>query len=146
MQKVLNIIDTAIQTGILQTFTRLLEGSELERELRTFTCYTLFAPADEAFAYLAPQKINQLLQAERTGVLTDVLAYHAVPGKIMAVDLTKLTRAKTVYGEELTIVNSGELRIDGARVIHPDIEARNGVIHVIDRILVPVKAARTVSA
>lgn len=145
MQKILNIIDTANQTGILQTFTRLLEGSALERELRTPAAYTLFAPADETFAYLAPQKIRQLLQAERTGVLTDVLAYHAVPGKIMAVELRELTRARTVYGEELIIVNSEELRIGGARLIHPDIEACNGVIHVIDRILVPLKAARGVS-
>ena len=146
MAEALNIIDTAIRSGIFQTFTRLLEGSALERELRCGTSYTLFAPADIAFAYIPAKTLNQLLQAERNGVLADVLSYHAVPGKIMIAELEGLSSAKTIYGENLIVKNVPELRIAGARLLQMDIEARNGVIHAIDRLLLPATAATSASA
>ncbi len=146
MAEALNIIDTAIRSGIFQTFTRLLEGSDLERELRSGISYTLFAPADIAFAYIPAETLNQLLQAERNGVLADVLSYHAVPGKIMMAELKDLASAKTLYGEDLAIKNADELRIEGARLLQTDIKARNGVIHAIDRLLLPVKEATSASA
>lgn len=146
MGESLNIIDTASRSGIFQTFTRLLEGSDLERELRSGTSYTLFAPADIAFAYIPAETLNHLLQAERNGVLGDVLSFHAVPEKIMMAELKDLASAKTLYGEDLIIKNAHELRIEGARLLQTDIEARNGVIHAIDRLLLPARAATSASA
>jgi uncharacterized surface protein with fasciclin (FAS1) repeats len=142
----LNIIDTAVRSGVFQTFTRLLEGSSFERELRSTASYTLFAPLDMAFAFLPREVLNQLLQAQNQGILADVLSYHAVPRKIMACQLKDLTSAKTVYGAELTVSNADGLRIDGARLVQTDIEAHNGVIHAIDRLLLPAKTAAAVSA
>jgi uncharacterized surface protein with fasciclin (FAS1) repeats len=146
MGKQLNIFDTASRSGIFQTFTRLLEGSRIERELRSETLYTLFAPADIAFAYLPAETLNKLLRAENHGVLGDLLGYHVVPGKIMSVQLRDFAKAKTAYGESLVITNAGELRIEGARLLQKDIEARNGVIHAIDRLLLPATAATSASA
>lgn len=146
MGEALNIIDTAIRSGTFQTFTRLLEGSSLERQLRCGVSYTLFAPADIAFAYIPAETFNQLLKAESLGFLADVLSYHVVPEKIMMAELKDLARAKTVYGEELIVNSDHELRIGGARLLQTDIEARNGVIHAIDRLLLPTKAATSASA
>jgi uncharacterized surface protein with fasciclin (FAS1) repeats len=137
----LNLIDTAIKSGIFQTFTRLLEGSSLEQKLRSQDSFTLFAPVDIAFAYLEQDTFNGLLRAENQGVLGNVLGYHAVPMKIMFDDLKSVGKAKTVYGPELMIESTAELRVDGARLLHVDILACNGVIHGIDRLLMPERAA-----
>ena len=142
----LNIIDTALRSGVFQTFTRLLEGSSFERELRCKASYTLFAPLDIAFAYLPPEVLNQLLKAENQGVLAEVLSYHAVPQKLMFHQLKDLSKAKSVNGKELTISNAGGLRIDGARLVQTDIEAHNGVIHAIDRLLLPAMTSSAASA
>lgn len=146
MTETLHIIDIAMRTGIFRSFTRLLEGSSLERELRGEGTYTLFAPADISFAYLPPEAINQLLDAANQGILADVLGYHAVPEKFLVTELRDLSRLKTTYGEDLTITNIGGLRIDGARLLQSDIQARNGVIHVIDRLLLPASRANAASA
>lgn len=99
----LNVIDTAIRTGVFQTFTRLLEGSELERRLRSAETITLFAPIDISFAYLPAETLVRLLRAENLGVLSDVLGYHAIPGKMMSADLGALPKAQTLAGLDLTI-------------------------------------------
>ena len=127
-------------------FTRLLVGSPLEQELNGEATYTLFAPADVAFAFLSPETITQLLHAENQGILSDILGYHAVPEKFLATQLKDLSRLRTTYGEDLIITNTGELRIDGAGLLQTDIQARNGVIHVIDRLLLPVERAAATSA
>jgi uncharacterized surface protein with fasciclin (FAS1) repeats len=137
----LNVVDTAVRTGIFQTFTRLLEGSPLEQRLRGQESFTVFAPVDISFAYLAPDTFDSLLRAETEGILADVLGYHVVPGKIMFSELCTLCKTPTIYGVELTIDNNIELRVDGAKVLHMDIVAWNGVIHGIDRLLMPVKLA-----
>lgn len=142
MYEKLNIVDTAIRRGVFQTFTRLLEGTQLEKELRSNKCYTLFAPTDVAFVDLPNKILNQLLRGESQEILANVLSYHAVPGKVMSAELKDLSKARTAYGEDLIVSNGDEVRIDGARVIQADIEARNGVIHGIDRLLLPT----TVSA
>lgn len=139
--KRLNLIDTAIRSGVFQTFTRLLEGSSLEQKLRSRDQFTLFAPVDIAFAYPGQDTFNGLLRAENQGVLGDVLGYHAVPMKIMFHELKGLEKAKTVYGPDLIIDGAGELRVNGARLLHVDILACNGVIHGIDRLLMPERAA-----
>lgn len=142
MYEKLNIVDTAIRRGVFQTFTRLLEGTQLEKELRSNKCYTLFAPTDVAFVDVPNKILNQLLRAESQEILANVLSYHAVPGKVMSAELKDLSKARTAYGDDLIVSNGDEIRIDGARVIQADIEARNGVIHGIDRLLLPT----TVSA
>lgn len=141
----LNVIDTAIKTGIFQTFTRLLEGSVLEKRLRGQECFTLFAPVDISFAYLSPETFDRLLRAENQGILTDVLGYHVVPGKICSSELGELGKTPTVYGVDLRIDNTIDLRVEGAKVLHLDIAACNGVIHGIDRLLMPIKSAAAAS-
>lgn len=141
----LNIIDTAIKTGIFQTFTRLLEGSTLEHRLRSKECFTLFAPVDISFAYLSPETFDRLLRAENQGNLTDVLGFHVVPGRVSSSELGNLRKTPTVYGVDLTIDNTIDLRVEGAKVLHLDIAACNGVIHGIDRLLMPVKSAAAAS-
>ncbi len=141
----LNLMDTAVRAGIFQTFTRLLEGSPLEQRLRSQESFTLFAPVDISFAYLSPEALGGLLKAENHGTLSDVLGYHAVPGKIMAHELRDLCKTCTVTGAELTIDYTSEVRVDGARLLHLDIVACNGVIHGIDRLLMPITSAAAAS-
>lgn len=133
----LNVIDTAIRSGIFQTFTRLLEGSPLEARLRSPESFTLFAPVDVSFAYLPDETFDHLLQAENQGHLSDVLGYHVVPGRISFRELCTLEKAPTVYGPDLIIDYTSELKINGAKLLHVDIHACNGVIHGIDRLLMP---------
>jgi uncharacterized surface protein with fasciclin (FAS1) repeats len=125
----LNVIDTAIRTGIFQTFTRLLEGSPLEARLRSQESFTLFLPVDISFAYLRPEMFDRLLKAENQGILSDVLGYHVVPGRVMSCGLKDLCKTPTVCGVELMIDNTTELRIDGAKLLHLDIVACNGLVH-----------------
>lgn len=137
----LNVIDTAIRSGIFQTFTRLLEGSPFEQRLRSHESFTLFAPVDISFAYLSPETFDGLLRAENQGILSDVLGYHVVPGKVRCYELRDLCKIPTVCGVELTVDNTTELKVDGAKLLHVDIVACNGVIHGIDRLLMPAKSA-----
>jgi uncharacterized surface protein with fasciclin (FAS1) repeats len=141
MHYTLNVVDTAIRSGFFQTFCRLLEGSQLEKELRSKKCYTLLAPIDIAFVCLPTAILNDLVRTESQGILASVLSYHVVPRKIMSSELKHLSRARTMYGEDLIVSNAQEVKIDGARLIHTDIVAGNGVIHGIDELLLP----RTVS-
>lgn len=139
--KTLNIIDTALKSGTFQTFTRLLEGSLLERRLRSQEVFTLFAPVDVSFAYLSSETFELLLRAENQGVLSDVLGYHIVPGKILSSELKGLCKTQTLCGRDLRIDCDLDLRVDGAKLLHQDIVACNGVIHGIDRLLMPTAAA-----
>ena len=135
----LNVIETAIRSGIFQTFTRLLEGSPLEARLRSQDLFTVFAPVDISFAYLPSKTFDRLLRAENQGVLCDVLGYHVLPRKVMSCELRDLVEAPTACGLALRIDNTGEPRVGGAKLLHVDILARNGVIHGIDRLLMPAK-------
>jgi uncharacterized surface protein with fasciclin (FAS1) repeats len=146
MERTLNIIDTAMRSGVFQTFTRLIEGSTLERTLRSKTTYTLFAPSDIAFAFLADNALGLLLRAESEGTLIQLLSYHVVSGRIRSRELNELRKVKTEHGQELTITNFGELRIDGSKLLQADIEASNGVIHAVDRLLLPAVVRAAVSA
>ena len=146
MKETLFIIDTAIHSGIFQTFTRLLEGSALERELRSTKCFTLFAPADIAFAYVSLETLNRLVKADCEGTLAEVLSCHVVPGTFSSDQLRKCSKLKTASGKELIVSDTGELRVAGARLLQTDIPARNGLIHVIDRLLLPVERSAAASA
>ena len=145
MQK-LNVVDTAIRTGIFQTFTRLLEDSPLEQRLRGAESFTLFAPVDSSFTYLSPGMFADLLSAENEGELSNVLGYHVAPGKLMFRELRTLSKTPTVCGLELTINNTADLRLGGAKLLYVDILACNGVIHGIDRLLLPVASVAAASA
>jgi uncharacterized surface protein with fasciclin (FAS1) repeats len=117
----------------------------LEKRLRGKESFTLFAPVDISFAYLPSETFEGLLMAENQGTLSDVLEYHVVPRKIMFSELCTLCKTPTVCGVELTLDNTTELRVEGAKLLHADIIAWNGVIHGIDRLLIPTKSAAVAS-
>ena len=100
--------------------------------------FTVFAPTDEAFAKLPEGTVADLLKPENKAKLAGILTYHVVPGKVMAADVVKLSKAKTVQGSEVTIkVNGGKVMVDNANVTKTDIKCKNGVIHVIDAVILP---------
>jgi uncharacterized surface protein with fasciclin (FAS1) repeats len=98
----------------------------------------VFAPTNEAFAQLPPGTVEMLLLPENKGKLTAILTYHVVPGKVMAADVVTITEAKSLEGDTIKIsVSDGTVMVDGATVVATDIEASNGVIHVIDAVIMP---------
>ena len=100
--------------------------------------FTVFAPTDEAFAKLPAGTLESLLKPENKAKLAGILTYHVVAGKVMAADVVKLTSAKTVNGQSVKVaVNGGKVTVDGANVVKTDIAASNGVIHVIDAVMLP---------
>ncbi len=133
MQK--NILDTARQAGSFTTLVSAIEQAGLEPTLGAAGPYTVFAPADEAFEQLPDGTVDSLLsEPER---LAQVLSYHVVPGRLNGTKVAGMHAARTLHGEELPVTYDGTVHVDGARVVAADIEASNGVIHVIDRVLLP---------
>src|SRR5450755_2458592 len=133
MQK--NIVETARDAGTFTTLIAAIDRAGLESTLAGEGPFTVFAPSDEAFAHLPDGTVDSLL-AEPAKLAT-VLTYHVVPGRVTAADVVALTTAPTVNGEELPVSVDGGIHVDGARVINADIEASNGIIHVVDRVLLP---------
>ena len=133
MQK--NIVETAREAGSFTTLLAAVDAAGLGGTLADGGPFTVFAPTDEAFAKLPAGTVEALLAdpAKLTGVLT----YHDVPGRVTAAEVSALTSATTVQGEELPISTDGGVRVAEANVVSADIEAVNGVIHVIDRVLLP---------
>jgi len=131
-----DIVDTAVAAGSFKTLAKALTEAGLVETLKGKGPFTVFAPTDEAFAKLPKGTLEAVLKDKKK--LTAILTYHVVSGKVMGADASKLTTAKTVNGKSLTIVaKDGELKINGAKVIKGDIETSNGVIHVIDTVLLP---------
>lgn len=131
-----DIVDTAVAAGNFKTLAKALDAAGLVDTLKGKGPFTVFAPTDEAFAKLPAGALDALLKDKKK--LTAVLTYHVVAGKVKAADAAKLSSAKTVNGASLTIKPSGKtLKIDDATVTTADIEASNGVIHVIDTVLMP---------
>jgi uncharacterized surface protein with fasciclin (FAS1) repeats len=131
-----DIVDTAVAAGHFNTLAKALTEAGLIDTLKGKGPFTVFAPTDEAFAKLPKGTVEALLKDKKK--LTAVLTYHVVAGKVMAADAAKLTTAKTVNGASLKIAaKAGAVTIDGAKVIQADVEATNGVIHVIDTVLLP---------
>jgi uncharacterized surface protein with fasciclin (FAS1) repeats len=131
-----DIVDTAVAAGTFKTLTKALTEAGLVDTLKGTGPFTVFAPTDAAFAKLPKGTVEALLKDKQK--LVAVLTYHVVAGKVMAADAAKLTSAKTVNGQSLTIkAAKGSVMIDGATVIKADIAASNGVIHVIDSVLLP---------
>lgn len=133
-----DIVDTAVGAGNFKTLAAALKAAGLVDTLKGKGPFTVFAPTDEAFAKLPPGTVESLLKPENKEKLVAVLTYHVVPGKVLAKDVVKLTEAKTVQGSSAKItVKEGKVKVDAANVVKTDIEASNGVIHVIDAVILP---------
>ncbi len=133
-----DIVDTAVAAGSFQTLAKALQAADLVTTLKGAGPFTVFAPTDEAFAKLPAGTLENLLKPENKAALQRILRYHVVPGKVMAADVAKLRSAKAVSGDSLTIAaRDGGVTIDNARVVKTDVVAGNGVIHVIDAVILP---------
>jgi uncharacterized surface protein with fasciclin (FAS1) repeats len=131
-----DIVDTAISAGSFTTLVKAVQAAGLVDTLKGEGPFTVFAPTDEAFAKLPDGTLESLLNDKAK--LTAILTYHVVPGKVMASDVVNLKSAKTVQGQEVRISTNGKgVMIDDANVIKTDIETSNGVIHVIDSVILP---------
>ena len=129
-----DIVDTAVAAGSFKTLTTALGAAGLVDTLKGKGPFTVFAPTDEAFAKIPKADLDALLKDKAK--LTAVLTYHVVPGAVMAKDV-KAGKVKTVQGGELTLATTGGVTVNGAKVIKADVTADNGVIHVIDTVLLP---------
>jgi len=133
-----DIVDTAVAAGSFKTLTATLQAAGLVDTLKSKGPFTVFAPTDEAFAKLPAGTVDDLLKPENKAKLIAILTYHVVPGEVLASQVTKMNSAKTVNGESLTIkVEGGTVMVDNAKVIKTDILCSNGVIHVIDSVMLP---------
>jgi uncharacterized surface protein with fasciclin (FAS1) repeats len=132
-----DIVDTAVAAGSFKTLAAALTAADLVTTLKGAGPFTVFAPTDEAFAKLPPGTVESLLKPENKAKLRRILTYHVVAGTVMAADVVKLTSAKAVSGDTLTIKTMGGVMVDNAKVVKTDIKASNGVIHVIDTVLLP---------
>src|SRR4051794_31881398 len=131
-----DIVDTAVGADQFKTLVKAIKAAELVDTLKGQGPFTVFAPTDEAFAKVPKDKLDALLKDKKA--LTSVLTYHVVPGKVMAADVIKLATAKTAQGKSLNIVTKeGKVTINGVNVTKTDIVCKNGVIHVIDAVLLP---------
>ncbi len=133
-----DIVDTAAAAGSFKTLAKALQAADLVATLKGAGPFTVFAPTDQAFASLPAGTLENLLKPENKAKLQRILTYHVVPGKVMAADVVKLQSAKAVSGDTLRIAtrNSG-VTVDNANVVKTDIAATNGVIHVIDAVMLP---------
>ncbi len=141
MEQKFDIVDTAIQAGKFSTLATALTAAGLVETLKGDGPFTVFAPTDEAFAKVPQETLRKLLKPENKDKLTAILTYHVVAGKILARDVVNVNKATTVQGQSIKIDAKDGVKIDGAKVITADIEATNGVIHVIDAVLMPSNAA-----
>ncbi|MDA0684081.1 MAG: fasciclin domain-containing protein [Bacteroidetes bacterium] len=133
-----DIVDIAVEAGTFQTLVAAVTAADLVSVLKSEGPFTVFAPTDEAFAALPEGTVADLLKPENKDQLIAVLTYHVVAGKVTAADVVKLTEATTVQGTTVDImVMDGTVMIDKAHVVAADIMASNGVIHVIDKVLLP---------
>jgi uncharacterized surface protein with fasciclin (FAS1) repeats len=130
-----DIVETAVEAGQFQTLATALQAAGLVETLKGDGPFTVFAPTDDAFAKI-PEADLQALLADKAK-LTKVLTYHVVPGKVTAAEVVKLKEAKTVEGQSVRIDAADGVKIDDAKVIKADIMASNGVIHVIDSVILP---------
>jgi uncharacterized surface protein with fasciclin (FAS1) repeats len=131
-----DIVDTAVSAGQFKTLVSAVQAADLVETLKGKGPFTVFAPTDEAFARVPKEALNKLLADKKA--LTAVLTYHVVPGKVMAADVVKLDTARTVQGKALSIqAGTGQPTVNGVKIIKTDIVCSNGVIHVIDAVLLP---------
>ena len=133
-----DIVDTAVEAGTFNTLAQALEAAGLVETLKGEGPFTVFAPTDEAFAKLPAGTVETLLQPENKQQLVDVLTYHVVPGEVMAADVVGLDEAPTVNGKMIDVqVDGSAVKVNEANVTATDVAASNGVIHVIDQVILP---------
>jgi len=133
-----DVVDTAVAAGSFKTLAKALDAAGLVNTLKGAGPFTVFAPTDEAFAKLPDGTLETLLKPENKEKLRRILTYHVVTGKVMASDVVKLQSAKAVSGDTITVkVQDGVVRVDNATVTSADVLASNGVIHVIDSVILP---------
>jgi len=133
-----DIVDTAVGAGSFKTLVAAVQAAGLVDTLKGTGPFTVFAPTDEAFAKLPAGTVESLLKPENKAKLVAILTYHVVPGKVTAADVVKLKEAKTVQGGSAKItVADGKVKVDDANVVKTDIMTSNGVIHVIDAVIMP---------
>ncbi len=133
-----DLVDTAVAAGSFTTLVSAVKAADLATTLKGPGPFTIFAPTDAAFAKLPKGTLEDLLKPENKAKLQAILTYHVVSGKVMAADVVKMESAKTVNGQMITIdAKSGAVMVDNAKVAKTDIESSNGVIHVIDTVMLP---------
>lgn len=134
----MDIVETATAAGSFSTLVAAINAAGLTETLKGEGPITVFAPTDEAFAKLPEGTLEMLLMPENKEKLAAILTYHVVPGKVTAEDVVKLTSAESVSGKKIEIKTSdGKVMVDGATVIKADVMAKNGVIHVVDTVMMP---------
>lgn len=133
-----DVVDIAAGSEDFSTLVAAVKAAGLVETLKGEGPFTVFAPTNDAFAKLPAGTVESLLEPENKDKLVAILTYHVVPGKVMAKDVVTLTEAATVQGNKVSIsVNDGTVKVDNANVIQTDIKASNGVIHVIDQVIIP---------
>jgi uncharacterized surface protein with fasciclin (FAS1) repeats len=133
-----DIVDTAVAAGSFKTLAAALQAAGLVDTLKGPGPFTVFAPTDAAFAKLPAGTVENLLKPENKAKLTAILTYHVVPGSVPAAKVTQMSSAPTVNGKALAISNDGgTVTVGGAKVVKTDIVCSNGVIHVIDAVMLP---------
>ena len=133
-----DIVDTAVDAGSFTTLVAAVQAAGLVDTLKSDGPFTVFAPTDDAFAALPDGTVDTLLKPENKDQLVSILTYHVVPGKVMSGDIAgRKTMAKTVQGSEVKVDATNGVMVDGAKVIKADIATDNGVIHVIDAVILP---------
>ena len=133
-----DIVDTAVAAGSFQTLVAAVEAAGLVETLKGEGPFTVFAPTDGAFAQLPAGTVESLLQPENRDQLVAILTYHVVPGRLLASDVLASQSLPTVQGQTLTVsLEGGTPKVDAATIVQTDIEASNGVIHIIDSVLLP---------
>lgn len=134
----MNIVETAVENGSFKTLVAAVAAAGLVETLSSEGPFTVFAPVDDAFSALPEGTVETLVLPENKGQLAGILTYHVVAGKVMSADLSDGMKAKTVNGEEITIhLNDGKVMVNDAEVVMADVETTNGVIHVINKVIMP---------
>ncbi len=136
-----NLVETAIAAGSFNTLVAAVKAAGLVETLSGPGPFTVFAPTDEAFAKLPAETLTDLLKPENKQKLTDILTYHVVSGRVTAADVSKITEANTVNGQKIKVNATSGVKINDATVTTADVEASNGVIHIIDSVLLPPAAS-----
>jgi uncharacterized surface protein with fasciclin (FAS1) repeats len=132
-----DIVDTAVEAGTFSTLVAAVQAAGLVETLKGEGPFTVFAPTDDAFAALPEGTVESLLLPENKEQLVSILTYHVISGEVMSGDLSDGMMATTVQGSDVTIKTEGGVTVDGANVTAADIKASNGVIHVIDAVIMP---------
>ena len=133
-----DIVETAVAAGSFNTLVKAVTAAELVQTLKSKGPFTVFAPSDEAFSALDSNVLTDLLKPENKDKLTGILTFHVLTGKVMSTDISGIIEATTVNGQKLTVKKSyGNVFVNDAQVVSADIEADNGVIHVINKVLIP---------